>query len=94
MNCKNRFRLFKENPPDDPNAALAKRVNPTKIMLNNTSSAGDITEMPAATTSACAPVETTITYQAPAIESVVTFDDLQREVLYAGSPTTNNPPVP
>lgn len=35
-------------------------------------------------------------YEAPAIESVVTFDNLQREVLYAGAPQTvkNTIPVP
>ena len=40
--------------------------------------------------------QTASAYEAPAIESVVTFDNLQREILYAGGggPSTDNPPLP
>ena len=46
------------------------------------------------TISAVAPISATAVYQAPAIESVVTFDNLQREVFYAGGPVTLNVPIP
>ena len=47
-----------------------------------------------ATTKSATPVVTFRPYEAPAIESIVTFDNLQREVLYAGAPTTAPVPVP
>lgn len=48
----------------------------------------------AASETATSPVAAVATvYQAPAIESVVTFEDLQREVFYAGSGDPVSPPV-
>lgn len=60
-------------------------------MNTQLSSPNGVTASPKLAASTVAPV-----YQAPAIESVVTFDNLQREVFYAGggAPMTNNPPVP
>ena len=50
----------------------------------NIAAPADNSELQAAV---AAPATNVETYEAPAIESVVTFDDLQREVFYAGANT-------
>ena len=60
--------------------------------MNNSKIRGKIAIRKTATSAVASP------YQAPAIESIVTLEDLQREVFYAGgggsvSPPTE-PPVP
>ena len=62
-------------------------------MKNSLSPTGETATSELAT-STVAPVSATAVYQAPAIESVVTFDNLQREVFYAGGPLTTVVPIP
>ena len=59
------------------------------LMSNLTSSStGEINANSSVSADSTRAREASATYEAPAIESVVTFDNLQREVLYAGSPQT------
>ena len=64
----------------------------------NTPQIGEINATSPLSTDATRTSDASATYEAPAIESVVTFDNLQREVLYAGNTApitvTNTIPIP